>query len=60
MNAPIETPTTRVGPPTNSSMRDTVSATMVSVVNPLAFSVAPTPRLSNVMVRKPARRNAGT
>lgn len=60
MNDPIDTPTTRTGPPTSSSISVAVSATMVSVVNALAFSVAPTPRLSKVMVRNPARRKAGT
>ena len=51
MNDPIDTPTIRTGPPTSCSMSAAVSPTMVSVVKPPAFSVAPMPRLSNVMTR---------
>ena len=51
MNDPIDTPTTRTGPPTTFSIRDAVSDTTCSVVKPLAFSVAPTPRLSKVITR---------
>ena len=51
MNAPIDSATTRVGPPTSSSMIAAVSATICSVENPSAFSVAPMPRLSKVMQR---------
>ena len=49
MKAPIDTATMRTGAASSFSISAAVSATMVSVVNPLAFSVAPTPRLSNVM-----------
>ena len=51
MNAPIDTATTRVGPPITVSMIPAVSATICSVVNPDASSVAPTPRLSKVTQR---------
>ena len=60
MKDPIDTPTTRTGPPTTLLINDAVSATAWSVEKPMAFSVAPMPRLSNVMQRKPARWNAGT
>ena len=51
MYAPIDNATTRAGPPTSSSMIAAVSATICSVENPSAFSVAPMPRLSKVMQR---------
>ena len=60
MNAPIDIATTRVGPPITDSMSSAVSPTICSVVNPSAFSVAPTPRLSKVTQRYPAATNAGT
>ncbi|CKR42679.1 Uncharacterised protein [Mycobacterium tuberculosis] len=60
MNAPIDTPTTRAGAMSRVSISAAVSATMVCVVKPSAFSVAPMPRLSNVMHRYPAARKAGT
>jgi len=60
MNAPMDTPTTRAGAASSDSISAAVSATIVCVVNPSAFSVAPTPRLSNVMTRYPAAKNAGT
>ena len=60
MNAPIDIPTMRAGATFRPSISAAVSATMVSVENPCAFSVAPIPRLSNVMTRYPAARNAGT
>jgi len=41
----------RTGPTPIDSISAAVSATMLSVVNPSAFAVAPTPRLSNVMTR---------
>ena len=39
----------RAGPAPSDSISAAVSATMVCVVNPSAFSVAPIPRLSKVM-----------
>ena len=55
MNEPIDTDTTRTGPASSFSISLAVSKTTCSVVKPCAFSVAPTPRLSNVMTRYPAR-----
>jgi hypothetical protein len=51
MNAPIDTATMCTGATSSFSISAAVSATMVSVVKPSAFSVAPMPRLSNVMQR---------
>ncbi len=60
MNEPIDTDTIRAGAAFRDSISAAVSATMVCVVKPWAFSVAPIPRLSKVMQRYPAARNAGT
>lgn len=60
MKAPIDIPTMRAGAAFSPSISAAVSATMVSVVNPCAFSVAPMSRLSKVMTRYPAARKAGT
>ena len=60
MYEPIDTPTMRAGPAFSDSMIAAVSATMVCVVKPSAFSVEPIPRLSKVMQRYPAAWNAGT
>ena len=51
MNEPIDTATMRTGPMPSCSISAAVSATMLSVVNPSALAVAPTPRLSKVMTR---------
>jgi hypothetical protein len=51
MNAPIDTATMCAGATLSFSISAAVSATMVSVVKPSAFSVAPMPRLSKVMQR---------
>ena len=51
MNEPIDTATMRTGPTSSFSISAAVSATICSVVNPSAISVAPMPRLSNVMTR---------
>lgn len=60
MKAPIDIPTMRAGAAFSPSISATVSATIVCVEKPSAFSVAPIPRLSKVMTRYPAARNAGT
>ena len=60
MNEPIDTPTMRAGAAPSDSISAAVSATIVCVVKPSAFSVAPIPRLSKVMQRYPAAKNAGT
>ena len=49
MNEPIDTATMRAGAAPRHSISAAVSATMVCVVKPSAFSVAPMPRLSKVM-----------
>jgi len=51
MYEPIDTATMRAGAAPRDSISAAVSATMVCVVKPSAFAVAPTPRLSNVMTR---------
>ena len=47
----IDTATMRTGAMPSDSISAAVSPTMVSVVKPSAFAVAPTPRLSNVTTR---------
>ena len=56
----MDAPTMRAGATFRDSISAAVSATMVCVVKPPAFSVAPMPRLSKVIHRYPAARNAGT
>ena len=51
MNEPIDTATMRTGAASSFSISAAVSATICSVPNPSAFSVAPMPRLSNVIAR---------
>ena len=51
MYEPIEVATSRTGPRSSYSINLAVSATIVAVVKPSAFAVAPTPLLSNVMTR---------
>ena len=51
MNEPIETATMRAGAASSFSISAAVSATICSMPNPSACSVAPMPRLSKVIAR---------
>ena len=51
MNEPIDTATIRTGAASSFSISAAVSATICSMPNPSACSVAPIPRLSNVIAR---------